>query len=428
MIAPGQRAGWQFTHLLDAPHRLAFSAATLLLVVSAAWWATVIVLGGHGVALRWSLPPAIAHGVLMSFGFMPLFFIGFLFTAGPKWLQRPDVDARTLVEPLLAMLSGWAVFGLSLHGRDADFGHTLGAIGIGAVAVGWFGIVRRFMALLRASRATDRVHIRLVAAGCVYGLAALGVVAVGLATGAESLVRAATVSALWACIGLVFCAVAHRMVPFFSGAALPALEAWRPTWLLAAFVSLCALEAGAAAVNALGWTLPAAVAAALALVEISTGLGLLAMAVLELRSPSLKLRLPTMLHIGFSWLALAVLLSGVSRALGVASASWSLGLAPLHAYTMGFLGSMMLAMVTRVTCGQSGRVVVADDVLWGLFWVLQLATLARIGAALLVAVDPVWALALLAAAAIGWAGVCLSWAGRYGRWFGLARGAVASRP
>ena len=45
---------------------------------------------------------------------------------------------------------------------------------------------------------------------------------------------------------------------------------------------------------------------------------------------------------------------------------------------MGCLGSLMLAMVTRVSCGHGGRALVADRLVWTLFWVLQLATVVRL--------------------------------------------------
>lgn len=410
---------WHLLRLLDSPHRLAFTAAALLLVLSSGWWAAMMVLAEEGVAVRWALEPAIAHGVLMTFGFMPLFFTGFLFTACPKWLQRPAVDARTLVAPLLAMLSGWGVFLASLHGRDAAFGQTLGAIGIAAVAVGWFGVVRRFLALLRASTVSDRVHATVAATGCLYGLIALVAVSAGLALGADALVRAATVSALWAFVGLVFCAVAHRMVPFFSGTTLPGTAAWRPQWLLACFSLLCGVEAVAAVSHAIALPLP--VTATIAALEAGAGLFLLAVAIHWKRSPASRQRLAAMLHLGFSWFAIAVLLTGLSRALALLAVPLTLGLAPIHAFSMGFLGSMMFAMVTRVTRGHAGHAVVADDLVWRLFWVLQLATVLRLAAAVLAQAAPGLTAALLASAAIGWAGVCLSWAVRHLRLLGVAR-------
>ena len=91
-------------------------------------------------------------------------------------------------------------------------------------------------------------------------------------------------------------------------------------------------------------------------------------------------------------------------------------LAPLHATTMGFLGSTLLAMASRVTCGHSGRTRVVDGWLWTLFWLLQGAVLMRLFAA--------WRPAApftLALAALAWTAAAAGWSLRYGRWLGLPR-------
>ncbi len=96
---------------------------------------------------------------------------------------------------------------------------------------------------------------------------------------------------------------------------------------------------------------------------------------------SLRNRLLAMLHLGFVWLGVAFCLDAFTvgmRAQGVDIPT----LLPLHALTMGFLERVLLAMVTRVSCGHSGRVLAADAMAWGLFWGLQLATLTRLTATL----------------------------------------------
>ena len=77
---------WSFSRLLDAPHRLAFAAATLMLVLSSLWWAAVNLSFSDGVALHWSLLPSLAHSLLMSFGFM------YLALYALKLLRRPRTD------------------------------------------------------------------------------------------------------------------------------------------------------------------------------------------------------------------------------------------------------------------------------------------------------------------------------------------------
>src|SRR5256885_13863061 len=113
------RATWRFAWLYAAPHRMAFAAGALMLALSALWWAAAMLGLSSGHALHFGLPLYQAHGLVMALGFMPLFFAGFLFTAGPKWLGHAPVDAAELAPPLLAQVAGWAVFLLGTHGRDA---------------------------------------------------------------------------------------------------------------------------------------------------------------------------------------------------------------------------------------------------------------------------------------------------------------------
>jgi uncharacterized protein involved in response to NO len=105
----------------------------------------------------------------------------------------------------------------------------------------------------------------------------------------------------------------------------------------------------------------------------------------------------------------------------VSGGEMTLGVAPLHAYTMGFLGSTLIATATRVSSGHGGRTVAADRVVWSLFWVLQCTVLARVAAAVLAASGSGGAVSLIAVAAVGWCVVCVAWALRYGRWFGTPR-------
>jgi uncharacterized protein involved in response to NO len=137
---------------------------------------------------------------------------------------------------------------------------------------------------------------------------------------------------------------------------------------------------------------------------------------------SLKNRLLAMLHIGFLWLGLSFVLAGAAQLLGLVQGAPYLALGALHALTMGCLGSLMLAMVTRVSCGHSGRALVADSIAWSLFWVLQAATVLRIVATLPTAFSG----ALLLVAALLWTGTMGVWGMRLGTWYGRLR--VDGRP
>ena len=85
------------------------------MAVSALWWTLALIARAASLNLAWAVPPAIAHSVLMSFGFMPLFFVGFLFTAGPKWLGQPAVTSAELVRPITLIVAGWLLFVPAVH-------------------------------------------------------------------------------------------------------------------------------------------------------------------------------------------------------------------------------------------------------------------------------------------------------------------------
>lgn len=404
---------WHWRWLLAAPHRLAFFAAALMLALTGAWWATVLLMRQAGAEPAWAVAPPVAHSLWMGYGFMPLFFVGFLFTAGPKWLNVPGPNAAVLLAPVGSVLAGWALYVIGVHRQVG-----LAALGLALVAAGWSTLAWKFLALLRQSRARDRTHARFVALACVGIAIVLCAASLGSATGNFALVRAATQAGLWGCIAVVYAVVAHRMLPFFTAAALPSLDAWRPTALLWMFVCGLAFEAPFAAAEAFWWPLPAGMRWAQAMIEAPFAALLLWLAWRWGLVQSLKVRLLAMLHLGFLWLGIAYGLLAVSHVLMVATeGQLSLGLAPMHALTMGFLGSTLIAMATRVSCGHGGRTLVADDFVWRLFWLLQVAVVLRLVAALWAAISA----PLLLLAALVWAGCVIAWALRYGNWFGRPR-------
>lgn len=407
--APDPR--WRLARLLTAPHRLGFFSAALMLAVSALWWLLALGAREAGVALPWAVPPPLAHGLLMATGFMPLFIVGFLFTAGPRWLGLPDVAARSLRGPVLAMLAGWA---LALAGFHALA--VLAGLGVALVAGGWSAIVWRFVGLLRTSRVPDRLHARVIAVAAAVGALALWGAAGALAAGQGDALRVATQLALWGCLAPIFATVSHRMIPFFTASALPLLDAWRPNWLLWVMLAVLVLSGAGAVAERLWWPLAGGVHWALVGVQAPAALLLLWLALRWGLVQSLRIRLLAMLHGGFVWFGLAMALSALSHGLQARGGA-GLGLAPMHALTMGYLGATLIAMITRVAAGHSGRPLAADDFAWALYWGLQTAVLLRVAAALWPAAQAL--LVLLAAAA--WALAATGWAWRYGGWLGRPR-------
>lgn len=406
----GEGRRWSWSVLETAPHRLAFFLAMGVVAASGLWWATVQFDRVVGFGLPYELSPSVIHSALMTFGFMPLFFAGFLFTAGPKWLGVAGPAARDVRTPLLLATAGWLAWPVA--------GHLSAQAAAASLALALAGLVLvtlRFWRLIVSSPAEDRIHAQCIGFALIAGCICIAGIAAGVLLDDPQLSRTFAHTGLWAFIVAVFVTVAHRMIPFFTSSALPMVTAWRPFWVLHALLSVAVFEAAAVwvdlATHASAWH------AVRGGIEILAGAVVIWLSLAWGLVQSLKVRLVAMLHIGFSWLGVGLALAGASHlAQAITGEEW-LPLAGLHAVTMGCLGSLMVAMVTRVTCGHSGRPLVADNFIWTLFWLLQGATLLRI-----VAAAPLeGALKFTLAAAIAWAAVLTAWALRYGRWYGRPR-------
>lgn len=407
--APHAPPRWRWSQVLQAPYRAGFLMAMLVLSASAAWWLLVQLDAlGAGPRIPAVLPPGLVHAAVMGLGFMPLFFTGFLFTAAPRWLHGSPPTARALLPALLSQTAGWLLWlaGALVHPRLALAGLCLATGGLVSVTL-------RFWRLVHSSDAPDRLHARLIGWALGIGCGCHAGLAVALGLGAAGVARCFVLTGLWGFVVLTYVAVGHRMIPFFNSEALPSLHAWRPDWVLELMATMALLEAAAV------WLEPwLARSAPLLLLrgalELAAG-GLLLWLVRAWGTVrSLKLRLLAMLHLGALWFALALVLAGGSQVIVAVTGVPVLPLAALHALSMGCLGSLMLAMVSRVSCAHGGRAVVADNLLWTLFWLLQAAVLLRIAAS--TTGDP----AMRAGAAALWATSMLCWAARSGSWYGRA--------
>jgi len=410
---------WRWRYLVLAPHRLGFFLAMVVLVASGAWWALVQVArstGGWG--LYYAMSPTLVHAAVMAFGFIPLFFSGFLFTAGPKWLGVDSLPARALRLPLAAQALGWLLWLAGAHWR---IGAALAGLALACAGLTWMTVL--FWGRVRLSQAEDQLHARAIGIACVVGCASLAALWLSLAVGTHALARACIYTGLWGFVVVVYVTVAHRMIPFFTSSAMPMVRAWRPFWVLWLMLAAAALQVLATWLEWAGVPSSAAGPAWMVVhgaLQLAVGGVLVWLAGVWGLVQSLKNKLLAMLHIGFVWLGLAFLLGGLSQWLAWGFGLGTLGLGALHALTMGCLASLMLAMVTRVSCGHSGRALVADRIAWTLFWLLQAATVLRIVAAVPGVFGVAWAW-LLPAAACLWAVTMGIWGARLGGWYGRLR-------
>jgi uncharacterized protein involved in response to NO len=397
MTAPVARAAPAASSLRllsEVPHRFFFLVGVNQIVFVSLWWAWVL------AARAWPQIPAPAaatastavHALLMICGFAPFFMFGFLFTAGPRWLGVAPPPARDwLPAGIVAAVAALALVPLEV--LATAWGDTGVRVAAGAYAVAWLWLWLVFLRLVRTSEATDKVHARLVLVAHVAGIAAVGAFAVQ-GSPAQGWVRGA---GFWGFLLPVFVVVCHRMIPFFTASVVPFVTAFRPGWLLAAMVGAPVAQGLGEALGLHGFVWLVDLPAAALMLWLTFRWGLV---------QSMRNRLLAMLHLGFVWYGIGFALAGM-QSLAVLAGNAGAPLAALHALAIGFAASLLMAMVTRVTCGHSGRTLAADTLTWRLFQLLQATALVRVAAELLA--GPLW----LAVAAVLWVGAFVPWCFKY---------------
>lgn len=347
-----------------APHRMFFLAGALQLVLTMLWW--LIDLGGrYGnfyPALAWSAAPPDVHAFLMLFGIFPFFMFGFLMTVYPRWMNGELVERRFYVPAFLLMAAGMVAFYPGLLWK--------GALAVSALLYfsGWaVGLTALLRVYFRAQH-PDKRHARITSTMLTTGGLMAAAWFAGELTGRAAPVGVAKSAGIWLFLFPIFFAVSHRMIPFFSANVIPQYVIVRPHWALAvmppAGIAHMLLELNGLA----AWTWIPDLAMA--------GTALYLTWAWRCRD-SFAQPILAMLHIGFAWLGVAFLLFAV-QSIALLAGMAILGKAPLHALTIGYFGGMVLAMITRVTLGHSGRMLVVEKTVWWMFLLFQWTAVLRI--------------------------------------------------
>jgi uncharacterized protein involved in response to NO len=372
--------------LAAAPHRLLFFVGAANVLLAMAWWAAWLLdARWHVLGVAQPVVPAgWLHAFVMQYQLLPAFFFGFLLTVYPRWMNLP-APTRWHYVPVGAGLFGGQL--LTLLG-------ALGApvllyAGIGLTLAGWivaFALLLRLV-WLDAARTWHAVSI-LAALG--LGLFGIVLFVLYVAGGDARLAFASINVGTFGLLLPVNATVAHRMFPFFAGNVVAGYKPWRPLPWLAAFWCLDLVHLGLELVHGYAW-----------LWAVDVPLLALCAHWLWRNWPHGRIApvppLLRVLFLGFAWLPVALALYVVQSARFALDGNFMLGRAPAHALFVGFFGSLLVAMVTRVTQGHSGRPLELGRVPAFAFVALQAVALLRIAAEVLPD-----SLAWQGVAAVGW--------------------------
>ncbi|HYR05624.1 MAG TPA: NnrS family protein, partial [Gallionella sp.] len=353
-------------------------------------------LAGHH--MDWPVPPTAIHGYLMIYGLFPFFIFGFLMTTYPRWMNGKEISAGRYVPAFVLLMLGSAGFyaGL-LAGRNVLFGAAL------VTLIGWGVALYALLRVLLDTQHQDKRHPQIIFIALSMGWCCLAAYLVWLGSDNAAWLHFAIQGGLWLFLLPVFASVAHRMIPFFTSTVLSNQLVARPYWawwtILAASVVHSLLRLADAATWL--WVSDAPLAAAAFYLTYVWGL-----------RRSLRIPILGVLHIGFAWLGMAMLLFTVQSFVLFLSHGeifiW--GLAPLHALTIGCFATLLIGMGTRVTLGHSGLPVQVDTPVKLMFAGIQLAALLRVLADMLPLQATHW---LYLAAAATWLACFLPWVLRH---------------
>lgn len=385
----------QLLHFIEEPPaarrfalwELGFRPFYLLASVFAALSIPLWALQFSGLPAPAYLAGPIWHAHEMLFGFALAVIVGFLFTAGRNWTNRP-----TPTGPALAALAALWVAGRVLV--LTPFG---GAAAIANVAFPLAAAVALAIPFIGARNRRNYFFVGLLAlmsaAAAGVHLAQLGVVRLPAWAGVQ--------------LGLdvvlfIVCVMAGRVIPMFTNNGVPGAAAGRRPFVEQAALGLVLLLAAADAVGSKGAPL-AAVAGLAALVHAARW---------ALWQPWKTLATPLVwvLHLAYAWVPVHFALRSLAE-LGVVAPS-----AATHALTVGAIGGLVIGMMTRTTRGHTARPLRADRFDTACYLLVLSAALVR------VAVPLVWpgsTLAAVQASAALWSAAFALFALRY--WTALTR-------
>lgn len=339
--------------------------------------------------------PPVWHAHEMLFGFAPAIVTGFLLTAIPNWTGRLPLQGA----PLLALLAPW------LGGRIAVA--ASGAIGWAPTMV----LDCAYLFILGLVIAREIVagknwrNLKVLTIVALLFVANLAFHIEAHATGAANYSERGAIAAIIALVMLV----GGRITPSFTRnwlvrenpGRLPASPDRLDTILVA--IAVAALAAWIVApFDAIAGAVMLAAAAA-QMIRLARWAGWRAW-----RDP-----LVLVLHVAYLFIPVGFVL----HACAVFHPEFAPPSAGIHVWTIGAIGGMILAVMTRATLGHTGRALKASRATVVIYAALALAAVSRVGAAL----DPQRSSELLHLAAAGWIAAFAGFAAIYGPYLTRAR-------
>jgi uncharacterized protein involved in response to NO len=328
----------------------------------AAVWACLVVPTSIAFFAGWiqsstAFPLNVWHAHEMAFGYGGAVVAGFLLTAIPNWTGRMPLQGVPLA--LLVLL--W------LCGRIAVL--FSGRIGIGVAAAVDLSFPTMFLIVIAREIVAGRNWRNLSMLGALM-LLLLGNIlthfdALGIATTFDIGNRLGVATLL-----MLVSLVGGRIVPSFTRNWLVKQNPKAATPAPFDLVDRIALAATAVALSA--WVITPE-AKWTPWLELAAGVALAARFARWRGEKTLREPLLWVLHLGYGWLSLGLLLLGFNSLASMLPQTTA-----LHALTVGAIGTMTLAVMTRASLGHTGRALIAGPRTTMIYGLITLAAVLRL--------------------------------------------------
>lgn len=340
--------------ILSFGFRPFFLLAGLHGALSVAVWVAVY---GGVLTFPGPLAPMLWHGHEMLFGFAMAVLSGFMLTASPNWTQTPPVTGGRLGLLVALWLAGRLAFVM------ADVLPAMVVAVADLLLAPTLAVVVAIPIFIRRQQRNYFFPVLLAVLFLANGLFHLE--ALGMAGGAAE-------SGLFLAIyvfALMLSLVSGRIVPNFTAGALRLRGENVETKIsmpveLSAFAAIAATAVADLAFDA---------------APVSGVLALVAAALLGLRMKNwhtfktLDDPMLWVLHLGGVWLVVGFACMGVADLGGVVAKSTA-----FHALTIGAIGTMVLAVMTRAALGHTGRPFVVGKPIKAAYVLVSVAALSRV--------------------------------------------------
>ena len=357
---------WQIVKF--APHRIMFFGGALQTLTVMLWFMTELLTryGVFGNPIIWAIAPGSAHAYLMIYGLLPWFIFGFLMTTFPRWMKGREIPQRLYVPAFIFLMFGAVGFYVGTLANQSIL-----IIALCCTLSGWGYVMYALMRVLLDTPKQDKRYPLILFGALYLGWCCQFAFLFFLISDNPIWLRFAIEGGIWLFLVPVFATVGHKMIPFFTSSTLPQYHIENPYWtwwvMLIASGTHCLLALN----GAYAWLWLCDAPLAIAALYLSRSWGF---------SRSLNPPLLGVLHIGFIWLGIAMLLFTMqSLVLFISHGnSFIWGLAPLHALTIGCFATLLTGMATRVTLGHSGLPMKVDTPIKLVFAGIQIAALLRV--------------------------------------------------